>query len=325
MKHKWRIWLRIWSCLLLTICFLSGCNTSFSDVVIARIDGREIMKSEYMVYLYTTTKSFVSAAGEDVWNLDFDGMSAEELVQERAFSTIQSVIAAETYATQNNIVLTEDQIAEAHQSATDFMAQVSPEDWEKMNVTEKQLQTLMEESYLYSVVYDTLAAECEVNPKEAEAYYTENADAIREGYTEVTVDTIMLDDPQTAEEVATRAQAGEDFDTLFAAYDVDDTAKESENGGEMTLYQNYLKSQFGITEPLEVGQITDVIQADTHYFVLKVKAITPPTEDEVRTQAEADYQNMVQSAYAEDRISSLIDMQEVEKIPEAWENMDSFR
>lgn len=90
MKQKWRILLS----LLLSLCFFSGCSASFSDVVIARIDGEEIMQSEYMVYLYTTTKSFVEAAGEDVWNLDFDGMSAEELVQERAFSTIQSVIAA---------------------------------------------------------------------------------------------------------------------------------------------------------------------------------------------------------------------------------------
>ena len=321
MKQKWRILLS----LLLSLCFFSGCSASFSDVVIARIDGEEIMQSEYMVYLYTTTKSFVEAAGEDVWNLDFDGMSAEELVQERAFSTIQSVIAAKKYAKENNISLTQEQITEAHQSAEEFKAKVSPEDWEKMNVTEKQLQALMEESYLYSVVYDTLAAECEVNPKEMENYYTENADSIREGYTQITIDTIMLDDLQTAEEVAARAQAGEDFDALFAAYDVDDAAKESEHGGAMTLYQNYLKIQFGITQPLEVGQITDAVQADTHYFVLKVKAITPPTEEEVRAQAEKDYQDMVQSAYAEERIASLIDMQEVEKIPEAWENMESFR
>lgn len=321
MKQKWRILLS----LLLSLCFFSGCSASFSDVVIVRIDGEEIMQSEYMVYLYTTTKSFVEAAGEDVWNLDFDGMSAEELVQERAFSTIQSVIAAKKYAKENNISLTQEQITEAHQSAEEFKAKVSPEDLEKMNVTEKQLQALMEESYLYSVVYDTLAAECEVNPKEMENYYTENADSIREGYTQITIDTIMLDDLQTAEEVAARAQAGEDFDALFVAYDVDDAAKESEHGGEMTLYQNYLKIQFGITQPLEVGQITDAVQADTHYFVLKVKAITPPTEEEVRAQAEKDYQDMVQSAYAEERIASLIDMQEVEKIPEAWENMESFR
>ena len=54
-------------CLLLTgLLWLAGCGSSFSDEVIARIDGREVMKSEYMVYLYTSTESFVSAAGSDV-------------------------------------------------------------------------------------------------------------------------------------------------------------------------------------------------------------------------------------------------------------------
>ena len=82
-------------CLLLTgLLWLTGCGSSFSDEVIARIDGREVMKSEYMVYLYTSTQSFVSAAGSDVWDMDFDGMTGAELVQERAFSTIQSVVAA---------------------------------------------------------------------------------------------------------------------------------------------------------------------------------------------------------------------------------------
>ena len=47
-------------CLLLTgLLWLAGCGSSFSDEVIARIDGREVMKSEYMVYLYTSTESFV--------------------------------------------------------------------------------------------------------------------------------------------------------------------------------------------------------------------------------------------------------------------------
>ena len=67
------------------------------------------MKSEYMVYLYTTSQSFVAAAGADVWKLDFDGQTADELVEERTISTIQSVIAAKEYAAANGIALTEEQ------------------------------------------------------------------------------------------------------------------------------------------------------------------------------------------------------------------------
>ena len=62
--------------LCLTAC---GGGAEFKDEAVMKINGQEIMKSEYMVYLYTTTKSFVSTAGEDVWSMDFDGQTADEI------------------------------------------------------------------------------------------------------------------------------------------------------------------------------------------------------------------------------------------------------
>ena len=101
-------------CLLLTAFSLTACvDSSVKDVAVLKIDGQEIMKSEYMVYLYTTTEGFVTMAGDDVWSMDFDGQTADELVEERTISTIQSVIAAKEYAAVNGISLTEEQKAAA--------------------------------------------------------------------------------------------------------------------------------------------------------------------------------------------------------------------
>lgn len=313
-------------CLLLTgLLWLTGCGSSFSDEVIARIDGREVMKSEYMVYLYTSTQSFVSAAGSDVWDMDFDGMTGAELVQERAFSTIQSVVAAEQYAEENGISLTEDQKTEAHTMAEEFLSQLTEEELAKMGVDQEQMETLMEESYLYSVVYGTLAKECEVNADEMEQYYQENADALREEYTQITIDTIMVNDEATAKEVSKKAKAGEDFATLFETYDTDTSAKENGGNGQMTLYQNYLNNTFGLSENLTLGEITDPIEVRGSYFILKVESITPPTDEQVKQLAEDAYRQQVQSAYVESRLSEMIAAQEVEKIPEAWENMETFQ
>ena len=85
--------------LLAGVLALTACGSGgTADTVVLKIDNHDITKYEYMVYLYTTTQSFVSAAGEDVWNLDFDGQTADELVEERTISTLQSVLAAEEYA-----------------------------------------------------------------------------------------------------------------------------------------------------------------------------------------------------------------------------------
>lgn len=322
MKKRYKIIFYLLFALLLP---LSGCGKSFSDEVIAKIDGKEVMKSEYMVYLYTTTQNFVSTAGNDVWNIDFDGMTGEELVQERAFTTIQSVVAASQYAKENDVVLSEAQKQEAYQAATDFLEQTPQQDLQKMGVNEKKMQALMEKSYLYSVVYEMLAEECEVSEQDMKKYQTEYADTIRNDYTQIRLQSIMVDDAQTAEEVANKAKAGEDFETLFAEYDVDIEAKQNNKTGEVTLYQNYLKMTFGITEDLEKGQITNGIKTGDKYFVLKVMDIVPPTDEEVYKLAEQIYRNQVQSEYVDTRLSEMIETQEVEKIPDVWENLDSFR
>ncbi|MBM6828654.1 peptidyl-prolyl cis-trans isomerase [Anaerotignum lactatifermentans] len=309
---------------LICACLFAGCGSGFSDEVIARIDDREIMKSEYMVYLYTTTQSFVSTAGNDVWEMDFDGQTGEELVQERALSTMQSVIAAESFAAENNISLTEEQIQEAHTAAEDFWNNLTEEDREKMGIDEKSLDSLMEESYLYSVVSEKLAAECAVSEEETQSYYEENKGEIQDAYTLYTVDSIMVQDEETAKEVAQKAQSGEDFSELFAAYDVDETAKESEEGGQMTLYKSYMNNTFGIEEDLGLGQITDPLEVSGSYFILKVEEISVPTEADVKTLAEETYRSQVQQAYVENRMSEMTKNQKVEKVAEVWENMDTF-
>ena len=150
-----------------------GCDRVLSDEVIAKIDGREVMKSEYMVYLYTTTQSFVSTAGDDVWDMNFDGQTGDELVQERAFTTLQSVIAAAEYAEKNSIVLTNEQKQEVQENVDTFLAEAAPEDLEKIGISERRLYALMESSYLYSLVYDSLAEECAVEDTEVQTVYAE--------------------------------------------------------------------------------------------------------------------------------------------------------
>lgn len=212
--------------LLAGVLALTACGSGgTADTVVLKIDNHDITKYEYMVYLYTTTQSFVSAAGEDVWNLDFDGQTADELVEERTISTLQSVLAAEEYAAAHDIALTDDQKEEAAAAAKQFLSTVDADALKKMEVDEEKLVPLMEASYLYSLVYDSIASECAVDETDMADYYAEQKDQIRSDYTELKVATILVDDEETANEVAKRAKDGEDFASLFKEYDVDPKAQ----------------------------------------------------------------------------------------------------
>lgn len=321
MKKKMRSLLGLLLAGMLCLTACGGNTAAFTDEAVLKIDDQEIMKSEYMVYLYTTTKSFLSAAGEDVWTMDFDGQSADELVEERTISTIQSVIAAKEYAAANGIAMTAEEKEAAKAAAEQFLAGVSQEDLAKMGVDAESLQPLMEDSYLYTLVHQSIAEECAVDAADMEDYYQTNKDRLKNDYTSLKVQTILLDDGEKAKEAADRAKAGEDFMALFEEYDVDPDA---ENGGEMTVFQNYLQAVLGLTDVLEEGDIAGPLQIGEGYFILKTLEKTVPTAEEVKELAESTYQAEVQTSYTEARFNELMKGQKVEKIAEVWDTLEKF-
>lgn len=318
---------RLLCLLLFAVMGLSACgdgkNTAGSTTVL-KIDGEDISRSEYMVYLYTATQNFLSAAGEDVWNMDFDGQTADELVEDRTISTLQSVIAAKAYADENDIALTDAQKEEAKRAADDFIAEVSPEDLEKMGIDAEGMYPLMERSYLYSLVYETIAAECEVDPEEMTRYYEENKEQLREDYTTLQLDSILLDDLELAETVAERARAGEDFSVLFAEYDVDAAAKAKENGGEIRLSQSYLRSVFDMREDWAVGDIVGPFPINGKFFIYKVLEWNVPSDETVKAAAETDYSDIVRAEYVEKWMDGVKASQTVEKVDGVWNNLGKF-
>ncbi len=313
--------------LLFAILGLTSCGGgigSAGNETVLKIDGENITRSEYMVYLYTATQNFLSAAGEDVWNMDFDGQTADELLEERTISTLQSVIAAKAYAAENGIALTEEQKAESKTAAEDFIAGVSPEDLEKIGIDAEGMAPLMETSFLYSLVYETIAAECEVEPEEMERYYEENREQLRAEYTTLRLNSILLDSAERAEEAAARARAGEGFNALFAEYDVDDTAKDKENGGEITLDQGYLRTVFDVREDWEVGNIVGPIPINGRFFVFEVLERNVPSDETVKAVAEQVYRDAVRAEYVENAMNQAAALQTVEKVEGVWDSLEKF-
>ena len=319
MKKRWKGLLGLLLAVCLTACSSGG--DTFADEPVLKIDQQEIMKSEYMVYLYTTSQSFVAAAGQDVWSMDFDGQTADELVEERTISTLQSVIAAEDYAQANGISLTEEEKEQAKLAAEQFVANVPEEELAKMGVDAEKLAPLMEGSYLYTLVYQSIAAECAVDETEMEAYYQENQAQLEKDYTMLTLQSILLDDQKTAEEVVKKAQNGEDFAELFQAYDIEPDA---ENGGEVTMQQNQLQATTGLTEEMEAGDVVGPLQMGDGWLVLKATDKKVPTAEEAKELAESIYTSGVQAAYTEARFAEMMKSQTVKKYPDVWETLDKF-
>lgn len=301
-----------------------GSTTDFADETVLKIDGQEILKSEYMTYLYSTTQSFISAAGEDVWSMDFDGMTADELVEERTIMTIQSVIAAKAYAEANGISLTDEQKEEAKTAAESFASTIPAEDLEKMGMDAEKVQPLMEDSYLFSIVYEAIAAECEVDDAEIDSFFEENKAEMMEEFRMLRVNSIVFDDKETADMVLEKAKAGENFSDLFDEYDTVGQLEGEGEDGEMTIYRYALETQYGLSADAAVGDIEGPFQMGETYFILKIAGEEPADEATVKEMAAESYRSNMQSAYAEERMAELVAAQSVEKIEGVFEALEKF-
>lgn len=325
MKKRGLLCLLIAGAMALSACGGSNKNSSnFNDEVVMKIDGREIMKSEYMVYLYTTTKSFTAVGGEDIWTTDFDGQTADELVEERTLKTLQSVIAARKYAEDNGITLSDEQKAEVTKACEQFVANVPQEDIAKMGIDAESMAPYIEGTYIYSLVYKALAAECEVDEAEMTNYFEENKEQMRDDYTVLDIDSVLLDDLDKANEVVQKAKDGEDFRSLFEQYDVDENAKQQENGEKMTVYKSQFATFFGIEDIPEIGQIAGPIDVDGSYYVLRVNSITVPEDSEIKTMSDEAFTSQKQADYSDARFEEMMADQKIEYVDEVYNSLEKF-
>lgn len=313
--------------LLIAVMSFTACSSStsnFVDEAVLKIDGQEIMKSEYMVHLYTASTELVSTAGEEAWNMDFDGQSADELLESHTINTLQNLIAAKKYADENGITLTDEEKETAKTTAEQFLADTDKKDLQKMGIDEEQLITIMEDSSLYSKVYETIYNECTVTDDEVDQFFEKNKAGLMEEFQLLQVNSIVVDDLETAETVLEKAKAGEDFATLFDTYDVVENVESGGENGEMTVYRYSLESQFGLSPDASVGDIEGPFHMGSTYFVLKIIAEKAPDEAEVKKLAGETYRSNMQAVRAEERMAELSASQTVEKIDSAWNTLENF-
>lgn len=299
-------------------------ENSFVDEVIMQVNGEDVMKSEYMVYLYTTTQSVVAMAGEDVWVTDIEGMTADEVVEERTLETLRKVKASVDYAAENGIVLSDEDLTMAEESATGFMSYVSAEDAVKMGITEEKLFDLMCESTLFGLVYQELATGYVTDEVALEAYYADYRDLYVAEYTYYNVDSVVVAEEAVAEEVLAKAMAGADFGDLFDEYDIDETSKDLETKGKMAVYKSDFMAAYAMEEAPEVGVIDEVIAMNDVYYILTIDSIEVPTDEEAETMMRTVFNEQAMALFAMEQSTNLIADQEVVYMEEALANIAPF-
>ncbi|HAG04439.1 MAG TPA: hypothetical protein DCG28_03265 [Lachnospiraceae bacterium] len=161
---------KIFFCLLLCLVIVFvACATNEEWVV--SVDGEKIDRGEFTVYLNEQKKSFEAQGGEDIWEADFDGVSAVEVAKNNAINTITMVKVACKQAPSLNISADKTDEAAIEERVNEIMGEFSPEELKSLSLDKNKVTRIIKEARIQSKVFDYITEGYVVNEDEFEEYF----------------------------------------------------------------------------------------------------------------------------------------------------------
>ena len=130
---------------------LTGCQTAEKaedNGWAVKINDKTVSREEFNIYLYETQKSFESLGGEDIWETDFDGRSAETVAKENTLSTLTFVKLTAERAENMEVETTEEDKQAAKAGAEEMYNSLTDTVRESIGADEQLYYDVMLENIL---------------------------------------------------------------------------------------------------------------------------------------------------------------------------------
>ena len=288
------------------------------------IDGDKISKTEYMVYLYEQKKSFEDKGGEDIWEVDFDGMSAEEVAKQNAMNSILVVKAAVKQQKSLGVILSEEEQDKVAQESGELQAELGNGSMPGFDAEYEDIYRIIEESHIQQAVFEFVTKGFESSETDFEAYLREHYELYKKQYNKVMVQYIYAQadegDSSVNKDLMSNAynelMEGADFETVQDKYTMN--AKKEV----FDLSEGMFESQ--VEDPLysmEKGAITPVLSDSQGYYIFKIIDVVNTDIESIRDSVEVNYiKEKKQEIYQSQSEKWQADMT-VEKNQEQWDSI----
>jgi foldase protein PrsA len=292
--------------------------TKFEDKVLFTIDDTEIMLSSANILLYQIKNYYESIYGPTVWDMEAEpGVIVNDFVKNDIKDvSVRTEILFEK-AKELGLEQSEEKLTELKDQAKSIFESYTPDIIEKYGFTLQVLEdTIVKQSYtelvFNEVMKDYVAndtdvqIELELNP----SYVSMMKYGVEKHYDQVRARHILIKTVDDAgnpldeatilaakakiDDILTRAKAGDDFATLATENTEDPGSKET--GGEYTFGRGQMVTEFeNAAYNLEVGGISDVVETQFGYHIIKLEERIPATEAQIE-QAKQDLEGYKASA-----------------------------
>ena len=151
---------------------------------LVKINGETVSAEEFNIYMYETQNSVELLGGEDRWQTDFDGRTAESVARDNALAAVTLVKFAGERAREAGIELSGDEASAADALAEEAYESLTDSQRETIGADLELYKKVMRENALYNEVYKYIVSDYVVSEDEFEQYYEQNRDELVKQYEE---------------------------------------------------------------------------------------------------------------------------------------------
>lgn len=295
--------------ILSVVCMLSftacGKEKEFEENVIYEFGDSAVTYGEFYIYAKTVEEDYRQAYGSGVWSLELstdEGKSTlREVTIEDIISSINRVKVLVAQAEDMKISLSENEKAEAENTAGTFYKGLTEKDREETEITKALTVQVIEENMIAEKVYEQVLSEHEFEISEEEARMTSFYDMVFECY-QVKKDGTVKE--YSEEKKAAQLEKANNALTSLAkeedaSYELIVDKYNLEYSSAYTMSRTQLIEEYGesIAEKilaLSDGEISKVIESEYGYHIFKMlKAkddeLTKKNKEEIVTKQQKEY------------------------------------
>ncbi|RDU23374.1 peptidylprolyl isomerase [Anaerosacchariphilus polymeriproducens] len=253
--------------MLIIIVSLIGCSIGKTKFVfttglgkddVFKIGNKVCTYSEAMVLLTNAKNHYDSMFETDLWHEEFKGRTLEDYVKEETINKLSRIKCMDLLAEKKKISLDQTELKRAEKAAEFYYKSLQKEEIAYMNVNEKTLVDLYKQYALAVKAYNKITEDVQQEVSDDEARIV----TVQQVFVKAT-DKNKETARSEAENILERAKSGEDFNVLMDLNPKGIQGNLTFGRGDMP--DTYVKEAF----ELEDGQISDVIETEDGYFVIK--------------------------------------------------------
>lgn len=250
--------------MMLAVVLASGCltgcrvgNTEFvintkvmSSKSVFTINNHVCSLEEARLYLCNYKNLYGNVYGVDLWDYDFGDESLQEYVKGVTLSELSRIMCMDLLAEEQGITLDADDRKIVKKAAEEYYKSLSKEEISYMGISQKHIEEYYTNYALADKLYRTLISRVDEEISDDEARVMQ-------------VQQIYVSNLNKAEEVASKLAAGENFETVAAAYNEASCMETTLARGECP--KNVEDKAFGMNN----DEVSDRIDVDGGYYFLK--------------------------------------------------------